>query len=392
MTLDIEKFHRRTPIAPAQKRWFVAQGFPGKFYIQHCGPFGARSSESNSGQISGCTMEIWRYEGISPSFKWSDDHTIFRFPVRGDGSLNNPFVFSYDSRRVLDSVASLGVPWHPLTQKGQDFSNSFVYVGFAWDIQRRHVRLPDEKRLKYLDLTRSFLAAHSITSNKCSLKTLLKLQGVFVHIAFVYMLGPSYIAPLFLFSCEFEGVLSRERYPPRSVIRAVDWWRSQLEDSSTVRFLQPRSPTLFLDIFVDASTGWGIGFLWGGKWAAWHARDNWKGPGRDIGWLEGVAVEIVVYALEECGFHDCCIRVYSDNDGVVGAFDKGRSRNFEVNLSIRRAAIIMAARNILLDLEYIESSQNPADPISRGILGREDDRLALRLQLPEELQQYFDRV
>ncbi len=392
MTLDIEKFHRRTPIAPAQKRWFVAQGLPGKFYIQHCSPFGARSSESNSGQISGCTMEIWRYEGISPSFKWSDDHTIFRFPVKGDGSPSNPFIFPYDSQRVLDSVVPLGVPWHPLTQKGQDFSNSFVYVGFAWDIQRRLVQLPEAKRLKYLDLTRSFLAAHSVTSNKCSLRSLLKLQGVFVHIAFVYTLGPSYIAPLFLFSCEFEGVLSRERYPPRSVIKAVDWWRSQLEDVSVVRFLQPRSPTLFLDIYVDASTSWGIGFLWGGKWAAWHVRDGWKGPGRDIGWLEGVAVEIVVYALEECSYHDCCIRVYSDNDGVVGAFDKGRSRNFEVNLSIRRAAIIMAARNILLDLEYIESSQNPADPISRGILGREDDRLALLLQLPEELRQYFDRV
>ncbi len=86
-------------------------------------------------------------------------------------------------------------------------------------------------------------------------------------------------------------------------------------------------------------------------------QEGWCGPGRDIGWLEGVAVELVVYALDELGLRDCCIRVFSDNVGVIGAFDKGCSRNFEVNLSIRRAAAIMASRNITLDLTYIDRNE-----------------------------------
>ena len=169
-------------------------------------------------------------------------------------------------------------------------------------------------------------------------------------------------------------------------------WCSQLEDATVIHALQPRTSTLFLDIYVDASTSWGVGLLWGRKWVAWQAVDGWKGPCHDIGWLEGVAVELTIYALVEHGLHDCCVRVYSDNDRVIGAFDKGRSRNFKVNLSICRVSILMASRNITLDLEYIETSKNPADLVSRGILGCENDRLPLDIKLPKELWGFFHHV
>ena len=268
--------HRKiTPITPAQKHWFVMLG---NFYIQHCAPFSAHSSKSNSGEVLGCTVDIWHCQGISPTTKWSDDLTIFRFPVRSDGLSTRPLTYTYNQEEVLSSVASLGVPWHPLENKGQDFDSTFTYVGFLWSISGCSVRLLEEKQMKYLILTKTFLATHSQISNKCSLKTLLKLQGVFVHISFIYTLGPSYVAPLFHFSCEFDGILTRERYPPPSVIRAVDWWWSRLEDVTAIHILQPCNPTLFLDIHVDALTSWGIGLLWGGKWAAWSALEGWRGP------------------------------------------------------------------------------------------------------------------
>ena len=103
-------------------------------------------------------------------------------------------------------------------------------------------------------------------------------------------------------------------------------------------------------------------------------------------------MELVVYALDELGFHDCCVRVFSDNMGVIGAFDKGRSRNFEVNLSIRRAAAIMASCNITLDLEYILTSMNPADPISHGELDQDTTRLDLKIPLSMELAPFLSRI
>ena len=392
MTLDIEKFHRRTPICPAQKRWFVMQGRKDEFFIQHCAPFGARSSEGNSGEISSCSVDIWRCQGVGPTTKWCDDLTVFRFPSGGCGSSSAPFSYDYDREKALNLISPLRIPWHPLENKGQDFLPSFTYVGLSWNIPLRQVRLPEEKRLKYLFRTQSFLTAFSDTSNKCSLQTLLKLQGVFVHISFVYTQGPSYIAPLSRFASSFEGVMLRERYPPASVIRAVEWWRDQLLVQDAFRKLRPRLPVTHLDIFVDASTDWGIGILIMGKWIAWRTFEGWRGPGRDIGWLEGVAVEMVIYILDLLDLQDCCVKVRSDNVGIIGAFNKGRSRNFEVNLSIRRAASVMAAKNITLDLEYIETTLNPADPISRGDLGPTNSRLDLEVPLPEELAPFLSRV
>ena len=96
-------------------------------------------------------------------------------------------------------------------------------------------------------------------------------------------------------------------------------------------------------------------------------------------------MELIIYALNELNFHDCSVHARSDNNGIISAFDKGRSRNFEVNLSICHAAAIIASHNIKLDLEYIESSINPADPISCGILGPRNNRLELEIMLPLEL-------
>ena len=52
----------------------------------------------------------------------------------------------------------------------------------------------------------------------------------------------------------------------------------------------------------------------------------------------------------------------------------------------------MAASNITLNLLYIKTSQNPADPISRGDLGPLDSRLDLAIELPSELAPFFSCV
>ena len=213
-----------------------------------------------------------------------------------------------------------------------------------------------------------------------------------MHISFVYTQGPSYIAPLSRFASSFEGVMLREHYPPASVIRAVEWWIDQLLIQDAFRELHPRLPVTHLDIFVNASTDWGIGILIMGKWIAWRTLKDWCGPGQDIGWLKGVAVEMVIYILDLLDLQDCGIKVRSDNVGIISAFNKGRSKNFEVNLSICRAASVMAATNITLDLEYIETTQNPVDPISHGDLGPTNSHLDLEVPLPEELAPFLSCV
>ena len=116
---------------------------------------------------------------------------------------------------------------------------------------------------------------------------------------------------------------------------------------------------------------------------------KWSGTYRNIRWLEGMAVKLVVYVLVENNYHDCCILVRSNNKGVIAAFRRGRSHNVEVNLSIRRVMAIMWVYNISFELEYICSAKNPADLISQGNLGPRNDNLCCRFNLPSELADLF---
>jgi hypothetical protein len=52
---------------------------------------------------------------------------------------------------------------------------------------------------------------------------------------------------------------------------------------------------------------------------------EWRLRARHIGWLEGLALELLIYIIEERGLQDVHLLVHSDNKGVIGAFDKGRS-------------------------------------------------------------------
>jgi hypothetical protein len=102
-------------------------------------------------------------------------------------------------------------------------------------------------------------------------------------------------------------------------IEDMTWWRRRLTDSFVgMNIIRPPEP-LDTALFVDASTGWGIGLILNGKWLAWQFMDGWKSDGRDIGWTEMVAVELAVRTLVTGKYISCHVTVRSDNKGVVGA-------------------------------------------------------------------------
>ena len=77
------------------------------------------------------------------------------------------------------------------------------------------------------------------------------------------------------------------------------------------------------DIWVDASSSWGIGLCIGERWAAWRLLDGWRQGDRDIGWAESVALELAIMWLIQHQFADCEVMVRGDNIGVIRAFNKG---------------------------------------------------------------------
>lgn len=332
-TLDIAKFHRTCPVLPSHKPWLVVQGRDGDFYIDHAFPFGAASASSNAGMIANATVDIWLAEAVAPICKYEDDLKIFRTPSPAGAFLDGNLCYDYDVPEVLRRIAHLGIPWHP--DKCDDtFAFVTTFIGFQWDIPAKTVSLPEHKRLKFLERVRQFL--DRFDGHRCSLRDVEKIHGSLCHVAFVHMEGCSHLPSLSNFAASFKGDAFLTRYPPPSVFTDLRWWHATLLVASASRLLIPRGPIQDLGIFVDASTSWGIGVLISGDWATFRLLDGWKIPGRDICWLETLAIEFAVYLLEARGARNASILIHSDNQGTMGAVDKGRSGNHHINSSIRR--------------------------------------------------------
>ena len=173
------------------------------------------------------------------------------------------------------------------------------------------------------------------------------------------------------------------------MITDLRWWLAELDKPYVYRELRPRGDVQDLGIYVDASTSWGIGIIIQGRWASFKLRPDWKTEGRDICWLETLVLELLFYFLEAMGLKNVHLLIHSDNQGAIGALDKGRSPNYHINLSIRRLYTVLVPQFITPLLKFVPSEDNPADPISRGDPGSPDMKLPYSLRLPDELKPIF---
>jgi len=336
--------------------------------------------------IANAVVDIWQAEGVFPVPKYEDDLKVFRVPSATGTFHDSGFSYDYDRAEMLRRIAPLGVPWHD--GKGDDhFLFVTTFIGFSWDIPRKLVSLPDDKRLKFHERVRRFL--NDFQRHPCHLLDIDKIHGSLCHVAFVYIDGRSRLPSLSNFASSFHNNEMITRYPPHSMMTDLNWWLRKLEQRDISRPLRPRGPLQDLGLYVDASTSWGIGIIIGDSWASFQLSPDWKVPGRDICWLETLAIELLTYFLEQMGLHNCRLLIHSDNQGTIGALDKGRSPNSHINLSVRRMYIVLSALSISPDIVYVESADNPADPISRGEPGEAGKHMLPTFMLPEELSNCF---
>lgn len=408
-TLDIEAAYRTIPVWPPHKKFLVV-GFEGLFWIDHTFPFGLTTAGGVQGHVADATVDILAKLDVSPIKKWVDDHSIFRYPSSGGETLPDgstaPYQYLFGLIQIYDKSRPLGVPWHP--KKWTDFAFVFIYLGFLWNLTDRSVTLPEPKRMKYLGKVSDLLLALRTSSGrpgKMSCADAMSINGTLSHISFVIPHGRSYLANLSHFIAGFpEHARHASHHPAPSVVSDLEWWRAVLSTPPVPRQLVSRGLPQDIDLWVDASTDWGIGLIFRGRWNAWMLIKGWKGSGRDIGWLEAVAVELAIITLFSAGWElhlpwvhllivllgwrDCAVIIHSDNQGVIGSFKCGRSRNFQVNLCIRRSEVIAMHTNVSHVLSYTESTSNKADPISRGEVGPPSARLP-HIQLPSELRDFI---
>lgn len=79
-----------------------------------------------------------------------------------------------------------------------------------------------------------------------------------------------------------------------------------------------------------------------------------------------VAVDLGLRTLIHNGFKDCPLVFHSDNQGVVAALSTGKSPVPSQNDVLQHIVSNFRDHNIWLSLEWVKSSDNLADSISRG--------------------------
>ena len=239
------------------------------FYVQHVVIEGLATAGGIQGSIVDMTVTLLKFHKINPSIKWVDDFIFFQSPSE---LVLCPFppVFHYDLSTICSITEPLGIPWHPITKKGHDFLSSFTYIDFSWDIPSRSVSLSSEKCLCLLSKVSSFLITPPPHVTK---KMIPSVHSSLQHITVVYLQGRSHLTPLSSFFSKFPNDHILHNIP-RPCLHLLSWWASTLVIPNPTHTLV-KPPNMDLDLWVDASTSWGLGLCIGNKWASWRLLEGW---------------------------------------------------------------------------------------------------------------------
>lgn len=171
---DVDSAYRNIPVHPEDQCHFCVS-WNGKVYIDHCVAFGSASSAGLFGRVADCFVAIVQYHGAQQVIKWVDDFIFFRYPSNSSA----PYQYSYSSSLIFDIACNLGLPWS--LPKFHEFSASFTYLGFLWNIPDRSVQLPDAKKRKFSDRCNLWLSG-----SKQDLRSAQTLLGSLNHCCLVF--------------------------------------------------------------------------------------------------------------------------------------------------------------------------------------------------------------
>ena len=148
-------------------------------------------------------------------------------------------------------------------------------------------------------------------------------------------------------------------------------------------------PTSPVEFWVDASSSWGVGLVFGGEWDAWKFSLGWNKDGRNIGWAEIIAIELSLLFAIHKGHPGSHFLIKSDNHGVIQAIEGGKLRSPSQNAVLQHITTLLTQHKMWISSLYIPSLDNLADPPSRGLPATGRSR-ATSFYLPSHLLSFFN--
>ena len=381
---DVDAAFRNIPTY-SSARPFLDIMLKGLIHLDHVLNFGASPSPGIFGRVADAIVKIFLHRGIEAVIKWVDDFIFLRYPT---GCLSDgTYQYKHTAELIWNIANELGWPWAP--EKFVDFATSFTYIGFLWDLSAKVVELPKTKKEKYIERisTWTYNSTHTLKEAEV-------IIGTLNHVCLVVPEGRSRLVSLFKFRAGFKNSQFSEVRHRLSAGTAedMDWWRRRLQDTFVgMKIIRPPE-ALNNMVFVDASTSWGIGLVLDGRWLAWQFQEGWRSEGREIGWAEMVAVELAIRTLITGKFSKCHVIVRSDNQGVVGALQAGRSRGTQQNSILREIVKLIQDNELWISTIWVPTSENQADNPSRGVFPRQNLLYAFPPKIPFHLAKYVHKA
>ena len=414
-TRDISEAYRIIPLHESQWAGVVVRtsNNPGEFALNTSNSFGGATAGGLFGLFGDALADLLRAKGIGPILKWVDDFIFFRIPretiskynegrqinnriIEGNGGqlqtggrlwykgkvlpdvgaehfaedcafpiefiqeqTAQDTIFPYGFDEINEITAPLGIPWE--ISKDVPFSSLVIFAGLAWDLDRKRVALPNQKKEKYRQAIVEWKKQPTHT-----LEDTRKLYGKLLYACHVVLQGRAYLTNLEKMMGFFHMQPFTPRHPPTHLNDDLTWWKKTLAKPLLSREIP--GGRLITDVrgFSDASSTVGIGIVINGRWRAWRLLPGWKENGREIGWAEAIGMELLVRTILQ---HSALpgIKIFGDNNGVIEGWWAGRSRNTETNRVFRRIHETLEEHDTTLITRYVNTAQNPADGPSRGI-------------------------
>ncbi|KAE8183593.1 hypothetical protein CF335_g8277 [Tilletia laevis] len=375
-TRDVDSAYRLLPIHPSQWPAFVLRTEEG-FFIDTRVSFGVGPGTGVFGRVGEAALDVFRARGFGPLGRWVDDILFLRarhdsvtrisaqraelnasldqqpflrrgakwwvdgegrkydesyeYPLRSSTEAGRSDGWHYGDEEIAALADDLGLPLH----KPTPWSSIFAYAGYVFNIFDRRAGLPASKVARYRGDLDFWLSSPTHRLDDAQ-----RLLGRLLHASPIVLDASRHLTRLIGFiniAMRSNAHARAERHGGTALDEDVRWWRERLSGEEVWRSIAEYAPQ-DINLYVDASSDWGVGIWWNGCSAAYRLRSDWRlrGNGRDIQFAEALAVEVGLLHVFSTGLRSAALIVYTDNTGVQFGVPRGRMRNAAATIVIER--------------------------------------------------------
>ena len=352
---DLKSAYRHVTVHP-DDRWLLGMDWDGRLYVDMALLFGLRSAPMIFNAVAEALAYIIKQKGVEGLDHYLDDFSLVGGPQSPECGRN--------LKAALETCDQVGFP--VAEEKTEGPATRITLLGIVLDSDLLELSLPREKLEKLRELVAKWRRRKA-----CTKRELQSLAGHLNHACKVIRPGRRFLRGVFGLLSQFHKRDHMIRL--NAAFRAdLEWWHvfaCSWNGVSLMREAGFQSPSV--EIWSDASGGWGCGAWWGRRWfqVKWSEWPVFSGASIAAKELLPIVVASAIW-----GAHwgrGSAVVCHCDNESVVAAVRGGYCRDPTLAHMLRCLFFLEARFDLSLTARHVPGVENgAADSISRNNLHR----------------------